>query len=152
MNDPSDFNLDEPWGNNYFNDIENYLGILLTQSMFNCMQVTKKFIYEWKFSHYKFSFSSAFNFNCMMSFKFILLFSISNGFLNAEYLEVSITSGQPIFSGNSSILSLDNLRVRKVNKTDHLLVGSFEIFEDVGNDFDVSWTHQIFNFYLFLVS
>lgn len=54
------------------------------------------------------------------------------------YVEVSITNGQPIFSGSKKVINLDNLRVKKVNHSDHLIVGGFETFLSLGNDFDVS--------------
>jgi hypothetical protein len=60
--------------------------------------------------------------------------------LSAEYLEVSITNGQPIYSDNN-IINFDDLKVKKVNKSDHYLVGTVETFEDLGNDFDAS-IHQ----------
>lgn len=54
------------------------------------------------------------------------------------YKELIITSGQPMVVGNKKVVNLDNLRVKKVNHSDHFLVGSFETFLDIGNDFNVS--------------
>lgn len=54
------------------------------------------------------------------------------------YQEVSITDGRPIVANDTKFINFDNLRVRKVNKTHHLIVGTVEIFRDISNKFKIA--------------
>lgn len=53
------------------------------------------------------------------------------------FQDVTLTDGRPLVAHDTKFVNLDNLRVRKVNKTHHLIVGTFEVFRDINNNFEV---------------
>lgn len=71
----------------------------------------------------------------MQLIKYFLVLALI-GYLAADYVEVSITDGKPIYC-NNTVLNFDDLKVKKINRSDHYLFGTVEVFEDVGNDLTV---------------
>lgn len=56
---------------------------------------------------------------------------------NVAYQEVTLTEGHAMVANDTKFINFDNLRVRKVNKTHHLLVGTVDVIRDIGNDFNM---------------
>lgn len=54
------------------------------------------------------------------------------------YLEVFLTSAKSIYPGDKRVINFDNIRVKRVNRSDHLLIGTFEAFVELGNNIEVS--------------
>ena len=50
-------------------------------------------------------------------------------------MEFSLTHGEPIIKNDEKYLNLDNVRVRKVNRTHHLIIGNFTMHVNQGNDY-----------------
>jgi cell division protein FtsL len=73
-----------------------------------------------------------------MNIAFILVSTFLSSHTVHCYREISITNGQAIYVESHKVINFDNLRVKKVNRSDHLLVGSIETFVDIGDDFYVS--------------
>lgn len=70
---------------------------------------------------------------CLKTFLVLLaLARISSCFFHVEF-----TDGRPIFWGDNKTINFDNMRVRRVNRSDHLVTGSFETFVEIGDDFEV---------------
>jgi len=53
------------------------------------------------------------------------------------YFDLQLTDGGPLIASDSKYINFDKLRVKKVNRTTHLLIGELETFKDFGNDFQV---------------
>ena len=51
-------------------------------------------------------------------------------------MEVSLTHGEPMVKNDNKYINLDNVRVKKVNRTHHLLIGNFTLFIDQGNEYE----------------
>ncbi|CAO1414374.1 unnamed protein product [Diamesa tonsa] len=51
-------------------------------------------------------------------------------------MEFSLTHGEPIVKNDNNYLNLDNVRVKKVNRTHHLIIGNFTMYVDQGNDYE----------------
>jgi hypothetical protein len=54
------------------------------------------------------------------------------------FMEFELKHFEPLVKNDTKYVNFDNIRVKKVNKTHHLVVGDFEVFQDVTNDFKVS--------------
>ena len=52
-----------------------------------------------------------------------------------------MTQLEPIFTNDTKYVNLQKLVLKKINRT-HLVIGSFETFQDANNDFEVK---PIFN-------
>lgn len=50
-------------------------------------------------------------------------------------MEVSLNHGEPMIKNDNAYLNLDNIRVKKVNRTHHLIVGNFTLNVNQGNDY-----------------
>ena len=50
-------------------------------------------------------------------------------------MEISLTDGEVIIKNDERYLNMDNLRVRKVNRTHHLIIGNFTLHVNQGNDY-----------------
>lgn len=64
----------------------------------------------------------------------LFLFSFFNAFFC--YHDVTITDGHAIIPKDRKFVNFDNLRVRKINKTHHLLAGRVELMRDIGDIFN----------------
>lgn len=53
------------------------------------------------------------------------------------FFEVSITNGHPMILNEKKFVNLDKLRVKKVNKTGHYVVGEIDIFIELSNAYQV---------------
>ncbi|CAO1384155.1 unnamed protein product [Diamesa hyperborea] len=51
-------------------------------------------------------------------------------------MEVSLTHGEPMVKNDNTYINLDNVRVKKVNRTHHLLIGNFTLFINQGNEYE----------------
>ncbi|CAO1414382.1 unnamed protein product [Diamesa tonsa] len=51
-------------------------------------------------------------------------------------MEFSLTHGEPIVKNDQYYVNLDNVRVRKVNRTHHLIIGNLTLFVDQGNEYE----------------
>lgn len=75
----------------------------------------------------------------MISFRaaiFLILLGIINHY--SCFVSIEFTNGRPIFYGDNKTIKFDKLRVRRVNRSAHVVTGSFETFVELGADFDVS--------------
>lgn len=53
------------------------------------------------------------------------------------YHEVTLTDGRAIVANDTKFVNLEHLRVKKVNKTHHLLVGTIDLLLDIDNSFQL---------------
>lgn len=53
----------------------------------------------------------------------------------SAYREVSLTEGRAIVANDTKFINFDGLRVRKVNKTHHLLLGTVNVNRDIDDEF-----------------
>lgn len=53
--------------------------------------------------------------------------------------EVDLTDGRAIVPNDDQFVNFDNLRVKKVNHSDHFLIGTIEFFVDLSNDYEVCY-------------
>lgn len=53
------------------------------------------------------------------------------------FFEVSITNGQPMVRNDNQIANLDKLRVKKLNKTGHYVIGEIDLFVELSNAYQV---------------
>ena len=51
-------------------------------------------------------------------------------------MEFSLTHGEPIIKNDENYVNLDNVRVKKVNRTHHLLIGNFTMHVNQGNEYE----------------
>ena len=51
-------------------------------------------------------------------------------------MEFSLTHGEPIVKKDDKYINLDNVRVRKVNRTHHLIIGNFTMHVNQGNEYE----------------
>lgn len=51
-------------------------------------------------------------------------------------MEFSLTHGEPIIKNDNNYINLDYLRVKKVNRTHHLLIGNITMHVNQGNDYE----------------
>ena len=45
---------------------------------------------------------------------------------------------EPIYKNDTIYADLNNIRLKKVNRTHQSLIGTFVFFQDIGNDFEVN--------------
>jgi hypothetical protein len=67
--------------------------------------------------------------------KFLILFD-TFCFIDC-YFEISLTSGQAIIKNDTEFMNFDKLRVKKFNRSGHVLDGEIELFVEIGNDYEV---------------
>jgi hypothetical protein len=53
------------------------------------------------------------------------------------FVELSLSYAEPIFKGGNEYATYDKLKLKKVNRTTHLLIGEYEYHVPIGNDFGV---------------
>lgn len=53
------------------------------------------------------------------------------------FFEILLTSGQAIVSNDTKYLNLDKIRMRRVNRTEYVIVGEFEPFIELSNSYEV---------------
>ncbi|CAO1414366.1 unnamed protein product [Diamesa tonsa] len=51
-------------------------------------------------------------------------------------MEFSLSHGEPMVKDDQHYLNMDNLRVKKVNRTHHLLIGNFTLYVNQGNEYE----------------
>ena len=51
-------------------------------------------------------------------------------------MEFSLTHGEPIIRNDENYLNLDNVRVKKVNRTHHLIIGNLSMHVNQGNEYE----------------
>lgn len=74
----------------------------------------------------------------MICFKAAALLAVLTFIRNSSgFVDIELIHGKPIFWGNNETINFDYLRVRRVNRSDHLVTGRFETFVDLGEDFEV---------------
>lgn len=52
-----------------------------------------------------------------------------------SFYEASLTEGQAIVANDTKFINFDNLKVKTVNKTHHLLIGTIDVLRDIDNSF-----------------
>ena len=52
-------------------------------------------------------------------------------------MEFSLTHGEPMIKNDERYLNLDSLRVKKVNRTHHLIIGNLTMYVNQGNDYEL---------------
>lgn len=65
---------------------------------------------------------------------------MTNSLLSQEvsaFLDVSLTHTEVLMPGDKTVANIDKLRVKKVNRTHHMLQGEIEAFIPIDNSFDV---------------
>lgn len=55
-----------------------------------------------------------------------------------SYFDVMITNGLPIVTNDHKYINFDKLRVKRVNRSGYFLVGEFEPFIELGDDYQVN--------------
>lgn len=53
------------------------------------------------------------------------------------YFEVDMTGGKSMVPNETKFINFDMLRVKKVSHTKYSMVGTIDIFVDLGNEFEV---------------
>ena len=53
------------------------------------------------------------------------------------FFEVSMTGAGPLKPGNNKYINFDKVRVKKVNKTGHYLIGELKTFIELDDDYQV---------------
>jgi len=56
--------------------------------------------------------------------------------LTKAYFELNLDRSEPMIKNDTKFLNLDRYRVRKVNRTHHLLVGDYVVKVDIDESFD----------------
>lgn len=51
--------------------------------------------------------------------------------------EVDLTHTEVLVKGDTNYANLDNLRIKKVNKTHHMLRGELVLYKEIGNEFQL---------------
>ena len=82
---------------------------------------------------------------------FFLILTFSRIQISFEYVEISVNYGESMIK-NSSLMDYDNIRVRRINKTDHAISGVVKLYVQLGKDYDVNYNHTDFIFFLNLVT
>lgn len=65
----------------------------------------------------------------------LLLFCKIHGILC--YLDATLTNGKPIEYNDDKCVNFDKLRIKRVNKTEFVVLGSFQTFVELSNDYEV---------------
>lgn len=66
----------------------------------------------------------------------LLLFFLQVKFA-VTYLEVTLTDVKPMVPNDHKFINFDNLKIRRENKTEHVIFGSIEVFVELSNEFEV---------------
>lgn len=74
----------------------------------------------------------------MCRFKVILFVGILVAASSGCFAEVQFTHARALVPNDTKFINFDDLKIEKVNQTGFMLSGSFELFVDLGNDYDVS--------------
>lgn len=53
------------------------------------------------------------------------------------FIETTLRHFEPLVKGATKHVNFDKLRIKKVNKTHHLFLGEFEVFESLGNQYQI---------------
>lgn len=53
------------------------------------------------------------------------------------YIDASLTNIRSIYEKDEVFINFDNLRVKRVNRTEYHIIGEFNVFVELGNDYQV---------------
>lgn len=72
----------------------------------------------------------------MFCLNYLALFAVLV-FTRSSLCEVQFTRANSLFPNDKNFIDFDNLKILQVNQSGFLLKGSFEIFVDLGDDYEV---------------
>lgn len=75
--------------------------------------------------------------------KVLFLLVILHVGLIASYLEVTLTDVNPIVHNDTKFINFDNIKIHRMNKTEHVISGYFEAFVELSNDYEVNMNLKI---------
>ena len=53
------------------------------------------------------------------------------------YFDVQVTLGKALNPDDTETINLNNLRVKRLNKTEYQIIGEFETYKELTNDYEV---------------